>query len=618
VGDANISQIKGDGTTGINVNHEMCIKCGECIHACTHGARDYTDDTLEFIRNIGNGVAVIVAPAVKIAFDGYWRHVLQWLRDKGVKYVYDVSFGADICTWAHLVYVKKNPGKKIISQPCAAIVNYVQRYAHQLIPYMSPVHSPMMCTSVYLRKKHGNIKIAVLSPCIAKKDEYDQTGLADYNVTFGKLRRYIESNNISIARSGHSKFEFDSFQGMAGAFYPRPGGLKDNLKLYAPKLSVINAEGPPGVYRTLDNYANESPGALPAVFDVLSCAHGCCTGPGVGTHASIFKIDSVMRGVENHTVKRKNRQTIAGMDKLFMKFNRTLNLGDFCRGYKAIPYNIPLPSTKQLDDIFNSMGKFTKHDREFNCHACGFETCTQMATAVFKGFATQDNCLEYAAYKARKQSEKINRLLSEFAIVADELRTVASDLNLDISAVKTEAQAIDDTGASCSDNMSETAVKLAKLEELSVNINEAMEMINENVKSYNDMTASVNNIARQINILSINASVEAARAGEMGKGFAVVAEEVRSLAGNSAESVKEADSCNKQISHSIENVSTIISTIKITVDELMASVEQMKDGVSNMIQDGKNINNCMQDVERVSNKISELIEKTNMLNNSMD
>jgi uncharacterized coiled-coil DUF342 family protein len=570
------------------------------------------------MRSINSGIAVIVAPAVKITFDGYWRHVLQWLRDKGVKYIYDVSFGADICTWAHLVYVKKNPSKKIISQPCAAIVNYVQHYAHQLIPYMSPVHSPMMCTAVYLKKKHGNMKIAVLSPCIAKKDEYVQTGLADYNVTFGKLREYIENNNVSISRSGHSKFEFDTFQGMAGAFYPRPGGLKDNLKLYAPKLNVINAEGPPGIYRTLDDYTKESANSLPTVFDVLSCTHGCCTGPGVGSHPSIFKIGSIMRGVENHTVKRKNRQTIAGMDNLFMKFNRTLNLADYCRGYKAIPYNIPLPSSKQLDDMFNSMGKFSKNDREFNCHACGFSTCTEMATAIFKGLSSPDCCLEYAAYKARKQSEKINSLLGEFAAVADELKGVAADLNHDVSLVKNEAEAIDETGVTCSENMGETAIKLTKLEELSVNINEAMEMINENVKSYNDMTSNVNNIARQINILSINASVEAARAGEMGKGFAVVAEEVRNLAGNSAESVKEADDCNKQINHSIENVSTIIATMKTTVDELMASVEQMKGGVSNMIQDGKNINNYMQDVERVSNKISELVEKTNMLNDTMD
>ena len=35
---------------------------------------------------------MIAAPAIKIAFDGNWRHALQWLRNQGVAGVYDVAF----------------------------------------------------------------------------------------------------------------------------------------------------------------------------------------------------------------------------------------------------------------------------------------------------------------------------------------------------------------------------------------------------------------------------------------------------------------------------------------------------------------------------------------------
>ena len=198
--EANVSQ-KINGKTVISINETNCIHCGACTKACSHHARYYDDDTEAFFRDLANGsrITVMVAPSVKVAFENNWRQVLSFVRKSGAEKIYDVSFGADICTYMHLKAVAEKRVDKIISQPCAAITDYILKYRHELIPYLSPVHSPRLCGAVYIKKYIGdNNPIAVISPCIAKKTEFEDTGLVKYNITFAELRKYIKNNRINL------------------------------------------------------------------------------------------------------------------------------------------------------------------------------------------------------------------------------------------------------------------------------------------------------------------------------------------------------------------------------------------------------------------------------------
>lgn len=616
--EANVAKMDETGQLRIVINDDKCIKCGACIKACSHSARSFQDDIDAFIRDMkaGKEIAIIAAPAIKIAFDGNWRHVLQWLRNQGVKKIFDVGFGADICTWAHLRLLQKNPGTKVISQPCAAVVNYVVRHRPELIPHLSPVHSPMSCLAVYVRKVLGfRGKIAALSPCIAKVDEFHDTGIIDYNVTMEHLRDYFNEQRVELPKvKVFSEFEFDDHSGLEGSIYPKPGGLMSNLLIHDPEMSVLTSEGIEHLYEDLDSYLDQKYEWLPTVFDVLNCENGCNGGPATGVNYERFEMNNIMHAVEHYTRKeRKANTTKKGVDKQFAEFDDTLNLNDFLRTYESKKIDEISLTESQIEEAYKVLGKHTTLEKNFDCHSCGYKSCRDMAIALAKGINEKENCHEYMMKVIREERQRVSEVNKQVHDMNQELMEIFGELSQNIDSVKQEADYIRTTGAKSSREMQNVSDHMSDLNQLNQKIIDSVDDINVSVQKYNAMTQDVEAIAGRINLLSLNAAIEAARAGEAGRGFAVVASNIRNLSDSSRQSVGSARENDEGIQVAIGDINKAVERFGDTVGNLLREVDEAIVGAKNTLDNSEQITESMEKVSAIADKVQQVIHETNSI-----
>ena len=414
---ANITYQDENGDVKVKTDYTKCVACGRCVSACKHGARYFEDDTARFFDDLAAGIPIslIVAPSVRTNVRD-WKRLFAWLKGSGVNQIYDVSLGADICIWGHIRYFGREGIKPLITQPCPAIVSYCEIYRHDLLARLSPIHSPMGCTAIYMKEYEGiGDRIAALSPCVAKQNEFDSTGLSAYNLTFAGLLEYIEEKGIALPGE---EAGFDHEESGLGALFPMPGGMKENIEFFMGKdIRIDKGEGF-DVYDRLDVYAGTPEELLPDIYDVLSCDDGCNIGP-AGIHAAnVFEIGDTM------DKRRKTEEEgfdQARFEALYQDYDEKLTLSRFMRQYQPVDMYHPEITEEDITQAFIALGKDDDDKRNIDCGACGNDTCRDMARKIALKVNIPINCMvknmdsareEHAAnISALKEAEERKRML---------------------------------------------------------------------------------------------------------------------------------------------------------------------------------------------------------------
>lgn len=417
----------------VKVDPNKCILCGHCITECVHDARTYRDDTDDFFDALERGeeISIIVSPSLLTDYEDSYNNILGYLKHLGVKHIYNAAFGADIMTWVYMNFIQQFGLSGVISQTCPVIVNYLEKYKPELLSYLMPVQSSMMCTAIYISDYLKiSDKLADISPCIAKKNEIDDVntyGKVSYSVTFDRLMERIGDRDLT------GYYAEDEAEYGLGSLITKAGGLSDNIELYIGFNEVlVQMSGYRNIFPYFDYYYKKvaANGELPFLIDALNCVDGCNFGTATSCGVELRnEVDfsahrSKEKAYSSGFVPRE--PSYEGRLKSLNERFRDFELSSFVRQYdltRGIDSEVLLDET--VEEIFLSMYKDTPKKREMDCGACGYATCKGMVYAIGTNVNHKENCINYTKECIDRETEKTNKLLDAISNMNEELKESA-------------------------------------------------------------------------------------------------------------------------------------------------------------------------------------------------
>jgi methyl-accepting chemotaxis protein len=182
------------------------------------------------------------------------------------------------------------------------------------------------------------------------------------------------------------------------------------------------------------------------------------------------------------------------------------------------------------------------------------------------------------------------------------LRLASKEIDTNISKVSTFSENVL-KGFTLSKDFNQQLMKLLdEVFRVMENLNKRSSSLKEKAEGINSIAETITKVADQTNLLALNAAIEAARAGEAGRGFTVVSEEIRKLAGDTANSVEEIKNMVRMVQ---EEVTSTVETTKYAYQRM----EEGKDFSTKVSASLEEVNKLIKQMVEMSSAISEIVNQ---------
>lgn len=257
-----------------------------------------------------------------------------------------------------------------------------------------------------------------------------------------------------------------------------------------------------------------------------------------------------------------------------------------------------------ITTIANSANELSKACSELNCRGELISTQINLVNNSTKNILTSANELSI-------NTEYVNAIISEITNTAEDLVNKSIEGSYAAKNIRDKAMKVKSKGM--------LSVEQSKkiYDEKSEKIKSAIEEA-KIIKKIQYLVETISNITYKTNILSLNASIEAAKAGENGKAFSVVANEIRSLAEESSNAIKDISVIIKEIKGSFASLLNISEEMLKFLETNVASNNELLIKIGcDYENDASLISTISDDIAKASKKLSSTTENVYMSSNNI-